>query len=234
MHLLSSILMVPSEEGKIEMRNALLGGLSTSNSPVIDQSLQDFGLPGATVERQRGFIRADSCDQILKRLTETIEWEQRDVIVRGNTYKQPRLVAWYGTGAYTYSGMTLEPKPLTNLLQRLQAKVEDATGRTFNSVLLNRYVAGQNHGIGNHSDDEPELGRDPVIAMLTFGEGRALEFEPKPWIKKSHPEAATLKIDTPAGSLLVMRGATQRNWKHGLPKARGKQDRITLTFRTIS
>lgn len=198
-----------------------------------DDSLADLGLPGATVELQRGFIAADSCDQILERLTETIEWEQRDVVVRGNTYKQPRLVAWYGTGAYTYSGMTLEPKPLTRLLQRLQEKVEEATGKSYNSVLLNRYVAGQNHGIGHHSDDEPELGREPTIAMLTFGEGRELEFTPKTWLLKRHPDAATKRVETPAGSLLVMRGLTQKNWKHGVPKRRGQRDRITLTFRTI-
>lgn len=213
------------------MLKALRSDLSLNHE---DNSLNDLGLPDATVELQRGFIAADSCDQILERLTETIEWEQRDVVVHGNTYKQPRLVAWYGTGAYTYSGMTLEPKPLTRLLQRLQEKVEEATGKSYNSVLLNRYVAGQNHGIGHHSDNEPELGREPTIAMLTFGEGRELEFKPARWTKERHPEAELTRVGTPAGSLLVMRGKTQKNWLHGLPKRRGQRDRITLTFRTIS
>lgn len=213
------------------MLKALSGELPLA---IADDKLADLGLPGATVELQRGFIAADSCDQILERLIETIEWEQRDVVVRGNTYKQPRLVAWYGTGAYTYSGMTLEPKPLTKLLQRLQDKVEEATGQTYNSVLLNRYVAGQNHGIGHHSDNEKELGREPTIAMLTFGEGRELEFKPARWTQERHPEAKLTKVETPAGSLLVMRGRTQKNWLHGLPKRRGQKDRITLTFRTIS
>ena len=213
------------------MLKALSGELPLA---IADDKLTDLGLPGATVELQRGFIAADSCDQILERLIETIEWEQRDVVVRGNTYKQPRLVAWYGTGAYTYSGMTLEPKPLTKLLKRLQDKVEETTGKTFNSVLLNRYVAGQKHGIGHHSDNEPELGKEPTIAMLTFGEGRELEFKPKTWLLKRHPDANTKRVETPAGSLLVMRGLTQQNWTHGLPKRRGQRDRITLTFRTIS
>lgn len=207
-----------------------LGGLPLE---IKDDQIIDLKLPGATVELQRGFIDAEPAQTILKRLTETIAWEQRDVVVHGNTYPQPRLTAWYGTGSYTYSGMKMEPAPLTRLLQRLKDKVEGATGQTFNSVLLNRYVAGQNHGIGHHSDNEPELGRNPVIAMLTFGEGRALEFKPNKWIEDKHPNAQTTRIETPAGSLLVMRGETQRNWKHGLPKARGLQDRITLTFRTI-
>lgn len=218
--------------------NKMLQSLS-GNLPlqVEDEALRDMRLPGATIELQRGFIRADSCDQILERLIETIEWEQRDVVVHGNTYPQPRLVAWYGTGAYTYSGMTLEPKALTPLLKRLQDRVEAATGRTYNSVLLNRYVAGRNHGIGHHSDNEPELrigGREPTIAMLTFGEGRELEFKPKRWTAEKHADARTTKVETPTGSLLVMRGDTQRNWTHGLEKRRGQRDRITLTFRTIA
>ena len=195
--------------------------------------LTDVGLQYATVEIAKGFIQDPDPELVLKELTETIAWEQRDVEVYGKIYPQPRLVAWYGTGAYTYSGMRLDPKAMTPLLQKLLAKVEAETGQKFNSVLLNRYVAGQNHGIGHHSDNEPELGKDPTIAMLTFGEGRALEFNPKKWMLEKYPELKLRSIETPAGSLLVMRGATQRTWTHGLPKARGQKDRITLTFRTI-
>lgn len=139
--------------------------------------------------------------------------------------------AWYGTGADTYSGLRLVPKPMTRLLGQ---KIEAATGRSSNSVLLNRYAAGHQHGIGHHADNEKELGRDPVIAMLTLGEGRFLELKPRSWLAERHPAAATTRIDTPEGSLLVMRGQTQRNWTHGLPKALREPDRITLTFRQIS
>lgn len=128
------------------------------------------------------------------------------MVVQSNTYKQPILVAWYGTGAYTYSGLSLTPKPMTSLLVRPQVRVEVATGRSFNSVLLNRHVARHNHGIGHHADNEKELDRDPLIAMLTFGEGRFLEFKPRSWLAKRHPSAATTRIETPEGSLLVMRG----------------------------
>ena len=214
--------------------NSLRGGAAASKITLGSGALVDLGLPGATIQTQGDFIASDPSEQILERLTQTIEWEQRDVVVHGNTYPQPRLVAWYGTGAYSYSGMRLEPKPLTPLLRKLQDRVEAATGKTYNSVLLNRYVAGQLHGIGHHSDNEPELGRDPTIAMLTFGEGRELEFKPKKWLLEKHPELTTQAVPTPAGSLLVMSGATQRNWIHGVPKKKGQRDRITLTFRTIS
>lgn len=214
------------------MRNALNGtpGLDLS---ITDGKLNDIGLPGAKIELQRGFVNAEASSKILRRLNETIEWEQRDVVVGGKTYAQPRLVAWHGTGSYTYSGMKLEPKPMTRLLASLQEKVEEATGQKFNSVLLNRYVAGQYHGIGHHSDNERELGPNPVIAMLTFGEGRFLEFKPKNWLIAKHPSAIPTRVETPAGSLLVMGGLTQKNWMHGIPKMRWQEDRISLTFRTI-
>lgn len=198
-----------------------------------DPALVDQRLPGAAVELQRSFIPAAERAQIGQDLVQSIAWEQRDVVVQGNTYKQPRLVAWYGTGAYTYSRLRLEPTPLTPLLARLQGKVEAATGHRFNSVLLNRYVAGCWHGIGHHADNKKELGRDPVIAMLTFGEGRFLEFKPRSWVAEREPSAATTRIETPDGSLLVMRGRTQSSWTHGVPKDRWERDRITLTFRLI-
>ena len=190
-----------------------------------------LNLKGASLTLKPDFLSKVDADAAFEQLTAETPWEQRDVVVQGRTYPQPRLVAWYGTGAYTYSGLKLDPLPLTPLLEELKQLVEADTGASFNSVLLNRYVAGRNHGIGFHSDSEPELvrfGRQPLIAMLTFGEERALEFEPKPWIKDDKR-----KVPTPHGSLLVMAGDCQKNWKHGLPKKVGVRDRITLTFRTI-
>lgn len=195
--------------------------------------MQPLNLVGSRISSDTRFINADQHDDIFEELKHSIQWEQRDVIVQGRTYKQPRLVAWHGSAAYTYSGMRLEPTPLTPLLERLQRKVEEATGQLFNSVLLNRYVAGRNHGIGMHSDDEEELGLEPTIAMLTFGEGRSLDFSPKRWFAARNPAAKKVSVPTPAGSLLIMAGQTQKNWLHGVEKTIGKQDRITLTFRHI-
>lgn len=187
-----------------------------------------LNLKGATLSLKPEFLSKVDADAAFEKLIADTPWEQRDVVVQGRTYAQPRLVAWYGTGSYIYSGLKLEPLPLTPLLAALKQIVETETGASFNSVLLNRYVAGRNHGIGHHSDSEKELGNRPLIAMLTFGEERALEFEPKPWVKDDKR-----KVPTPHGSLLVMAGDCQKNWKHGLPKKVGVRDRITLTFRTI-
>lgn len=185
-------------------------------------------MKGATVAIHNAFLSREEADATLCLLLSETRWEQRRVTVHGKTWPQPRLVAWHGSADYSYSGLQLAPTPMTPALETLRSRIEDTLCHPFNSVLLNRYVAGQNHGIGFHSDNEPELGTQPTIAMLTLGDPRALEFQPKSWTVDQ-----ARRIPTPHGSLLVMSGDTQRNWTHGVHKQRGPADRVTLTFRNI-
>ena len=104
--------------------------------------------------------------------------------------------------------------------------VQDVTGHRFNSVLLNLYRDGRD-SMGMHSDDEPELGPNPVIASLSFGAARS-------FILKHKHNKKTVRIDLTDGSLLLMSGATQKNWLHGINKTtRPLQSRLNLTFRKI-
>jgi alkylated DNA repair dioxygenase AlkB len=155
---------------------------------------------------------------------------QEDITVFGKTHPQPRLVAWHGDpgASYTYSGIHHEPVPWTPLLQGLREKVEDISQHHFNSVLLNYYRDGRD-SMGLHADDEPELGRDPVIASLSLGEQRSLYFR-----HRSRRDLDNLNLSLPDGSLLIMSGATQENWKHGMRKlSRHCGPRVNLTFRLI-
>ncbi len=114
------------------------------------------------------------------------------------------------------------------LLTRLKARVEQVTGSRFNSVLLN-YYRDQRDSMGLHADDEPELGAEPVIASLSLGEERKLVFR-----HRSRRELTTVSVPLPSGSLLVMRGPTQRHWKHGIRKlTRPCGPRVNLTFRRV-
>jgi alkylated DNA repair dioxygenase AlkB len=145
---------------------------------------------------------------------------------------QPRLTAWYGdaTARYSYSGLDLTPQPWTPALLALRTQVEQATGVTFNSVLLNLYRTGQD-SMGWHADDEPELGPEPVIASISLGATRRFRLRPRHSQQLPH---APLGLDLPSGSLLVMRGTTQQHWQHAVPKtARPVGPRLNLTFRTI-
>ena len=124
--------------------------------------------------------------------------------------------------------MALEPRAWTPLLLDLKARVESLADASFNSVLLN-YYRDHNDAMGMHADDEPELGPTPVIASLSFGETRTLRFK-----HRHDTQLATVKLPLTSGSLLVMRGDTQRNWKHGINRqTRACGPRVNLTFRRI-
>jgi alkylated DNA repair dioxygenase AlkB len=169
--------------------------------------------------------------EVLQELIEDTPWRVESVVLWGRRYPQPRLTAWYGDqdARYVYSGIELDPLPWTPRLLAIKASVEQATGSRFNSVLLN-YYRNERDSMGMHSDDEPELGALPVIASLSFGDARTLVFR-----HRSDRSRKPIRIELGDGSLLLMRGATQRNWKHGIAKERRPRGaRINLTFRHIA
>jgi len=171
-----------------------------------------------------------SDEEIFHKLFEDTIWRHEHVVVWGKRHLQPRLTAWYGDPgkSYTYSGTEMHALPWTNLLLDLKRRVEQVTDAEFNSVLLNLY-RNHNDRMGFHSDNERELGPEPIIASLSYGETRTLLFKHKR--KKDLP----LKpVSLTSGSLLLMQGRTQQNWNHGInSESRACGARINLTFRRI-
>jgi alkylated DNA repair dioxygenase AlkB len=169
-------------------------------------------------------------DTCLQQLIQQTPWRQDEVQLWGKTHKQPRLHAWYGDAGlgYRYSGLTLTAMPWTPLLASLKGQVERITGAEFNSVLVN-YYRDHRDSMGMHADDEPELGRKPVIASLSFGEERTLRFR-----HRRDKRIDPVKVLLAHGSLLLMKGDTQANWHHGINKlSRPCGPRVNLTFRKI-
>ncbi len=164
---------------------------------------------------------------ILERLIAETPWRAESITLWGKPMVQPRLSSWHGEAAYRYSGLTLEPLPFTPLQLDIKAAVEAVTGARFNSVLLN-YYRNERDSMGMHSDDEAELGPEPVIASVSFGATRT-------FILKHKRTKQTLKIDLTSGSLLLMAKKLQSNYLHGINKtSRAVGPRINLTFRKIS
>lgn len=193
--------------------------------------LEQIPMPDADVYYSRDFKLGHPHDAILHQLINDVPWRQERIVVWGKEYAQPRLIAWYGDpgSSYTYSGITLEPTPWTGLLLEMKRRVEAIAADTFNSVLLN-YYRDNRDSMGFHSDDEPELGARPVIASLSFGEERT--FIMKHRLDKS---AKPVRLRLASGSLLLMKGETQRYWKHGIAKeTRPCGPRVNLTFRRIA
>ena len=159
---------------------------------------------------------------------QNIQWENDDLVFFGKHVTTKREVAWYGDSEYlyTYSNSTKRALAWTKELSELKQIVEKYVGTKFNSCLLNLYHNGD-EGMGWHSDDERPLGKNNTIASLSFGAERKFSFK-----HKQTKQIVSLVLEH--GSLLIMKGDTQSNWLHSLPKSKNiTQPRINLTFRTM-
>jgi alkylated DNA repair dioxygenase AlkB len=191
--------------------------------------MEHLPLEGADV-----FYRADAyepqrADALIDALRREIPWEQHRLRLFGREVAAPRLSCWIGDAgtAYTYSRVRFEPRAWTPTLAGLRTDLSERFDLHFNSVLANLYRDGRD-SMGWHSDAEPELGAQPVIASLSFGAPRRFR------LRSRETRKVALAIELAHGSLLVMRDATQRLYQHDLPKtALAVGARINLTFRNI-
>ena len=186
-------------------------------------------LPDADVTYWPAYFGPDDRTRLLEELLGTTAWRQDSITMYGKPVPIPRLQAWYGDPGrtYTYSNIEMAPQPWTAALLEVKSAIEPAAGVTFNSVLCNRYRHGGD-GVAWHSDDEPELGVDPVIGSVSFGATRPFRF------RHRHDPDLTHELDLAPGSLLVMRGSTQACWKHQIAKTtKPVGERVNLTFRVI-
>ncbi len=188
-----------------------------------------FKLPQADISYISNFIPFEEAHSLFDILKQTISWQQDDITVFGKTYNQPRLTALYSEidKPYTYSNITMFPKPFTAVLVELKNKIECISKSTFNSVLLNLYRDGSDSN-GWHADNEKELGTNPEIASVSIGATRVFHFKHRTLTKEKH------KINLENGSLLLMTGEMQHHWLHHIPKTKKPiGERINLTFRKI-
>ena len=188
-----------------------------------------LSMPNAEVTFYRNFFDSQESDRIFEILRDEINWRQDKMKLYGKDINLPRKTAWYGDmdKSYTFSGIHLNPEPWTPTLLEVKERIEDVAGVEFNSVLLNLYRHG-NDGISWHTDEEPELGENPVIGSVSFGGTRKLMFR--------HRQGKDIKaeVELTDGSFLLMAGETQHFWQHQIPKtSRHVEPRINLTFRVI-
>lgn len=170
-----------------------------------------------------------AADHYFENLLNHIEWKNDEAIIFGKRIVTKRKVAWYGDKPfqYTYSKTTKTALPWTKELFKLKALVEDKTGETYNSCLLNLYHNGS-ESMAWHSDAERDLKKNGAIASLSLGAQRKFSFK-----HKRSKESVSLILQH--GSLLVMKGTTQTHWLHRLPPTKTvSTPRVNLTFRTIN
>ncbi|KAJ6667180.1 hypothetical protein lerEdw1_017158, partial [Lerista edwardsae] len=180
------------------------------------------------------FIDTKEADWMFEMLLQEVPWRQRTHIRQDISFEEPRLTSWYGELPYTYSRLTMQANPDWHpLLAMLKDRIEDFTKETFNSLLCNLY-RNEKDSVDWHSDDEPPLGKTPVIASLSFGACRMFELRKKPLPQEEYTYVQRVRIPLDHGTLLMMEGATQEDWQHRVPKEYHSRDaRINLTFRTM-
>ena len=162
-------------------------------------------------------------------LIEEEEWEQRSIVALGKERAQPRLMSWAGDVEYKYSGQTLPIRPYSEALLSLQNKVSAYCEHEFNHVVINRYRDGKDH-MSLHADNEPELGRNPLIAAISLGVPRRFMLQHK---NKKYKGGKRKVILHPA-SILIMGGDIQHTWRHSVPQTGGPTgERINITFRWL-
>ena len=197
---------------------------SLFDDPVIRLPMAD-----ADVVLYPRFFEPAEAEDLFRRLQSEIPWRQVSIKLYGKMIPVPRLTAWHGDPgvAYTYSRLTLHAEPWTPALLQIRERLATLDETAFNGVLLNSYRDG-NDSMSWHSDDEPELGPNPVIASVNFGGVRRFQFR-----HRFRPEEKAA-IDLTPGSCLMMRGETQTNWQHQIPKSKKPcEPRINLTIRHI-
>jgi alkylated DNA repair dioxygenase AlkB len=188
-----------------------------------------FTLPDAEIEYYPNFFDSAPANELFDKLKAEIPWQQDSITVYGKTHPQPRLTALFGNEGkpYGYSNIVMQPHAWNPLLMFIKNEVEDICQEHFTTVLLNYYRDGKDSN-GWHADNEKELGRNPVIASVSFGAERAFH------LQHNTLKDQKLKITLGHGSLLLMKGSTQHFWKHQIPKTtKDIGPRINLTFRII-
>ena len=190
---------------------------------------QVLDLPDAEIIYYPQLFDKEQADTIYYELLKEIAWQQDNITVYGKTHPQPRLTALYGNDGkpYSYSNITMQPKPWNSLLQKIKYYIEASTECQFTTVLLNQYRDGKDSN-GWHADNEKELGTNPIIASLSLGAERVFQ------LKHNTISEAKKNIILEHGSLILMKGSTQHFWKHQIPKTtKPIGNRINLTFRSI-
>ena len=190
---------------------------------------QKIPLLDADVQYCAQFFDAAKARELLADLMATTLWENYFVHIFGREIPAPRQSSWHGDRhcSYGYSKVRYEPKAWTPCLTSVRDQLADAGIGDFNCVLANFYRSGAD-SMGWHSDSEPELGLNPLIASVSLGAPRRFCVR-----HKALPEKAELLLTS--GSVLVMADGAQENYQHALPKmAKVGAPRVNLTFRRIA
>ena len=196
---------------------------------LFSNSVEQIPLNEGDVTLHRSFMDFKNANKVFELLINDLNWKQDSIRIYGRALPIPRLNAWYGDKGcnYKYSGIQMETNNWSDSLNMIRDQIEKSLSLKFNSCLANLYRNGQD-SVSWHSDDEAELGKNPTICSVSFGEERKFQIRNKQ--NKNDKETIILTHN----SVLIMQGNTQHIYEHQVPKELGKLNpRINLTFRNV-
>ncbi len=171
-----------------------------------------------------GFVRA--ADAALDDIKGSTEWLQGEVLRYDAYVPEQRLGA----------GLHADNRPV---LRQTELHLQAAYRQRFTGVAAVLYRDGNDHQ-GLHSDRQLRWLDDTLIAIVVLGQRRPFVLRRrKPMIEVVDRIPAGTDPDdivlTPGdGDMIVMGGAAQRDFLHGVPKFETTNPRISLTWRWTS
>ena len=186
---------------------------------------------GFLVYLDKHFYTCKQSDEIYDVLTKDVIYDKDSkVIIFGKEINIPRKQTAYGDPgtSYKFSGVAVNAKPWLPILLEIKQDIEFMMNSQFNFCLVNYYENGEKY-IGYHKDDEVDLGDEPTIASVSFGQTRKFYF------KSDNSKLPVMKMELNHGCLCLMLHPTNTHWKHSVPKElKVTGPRINLTFRKIT
>ena len=152
-------------------------------------------------------------DALLDALIESVAWHQGRRRMYDRTLDDPRLSCWF-------RDRDALPHPVASTAR---AALESRYGVQLGAVGLNYYRDGRD-SVAFHRDRELRELDDTLIAIVTLGARR-------PFLVRPLGGGASRDLAPASGDLLVMGGACQQHFEHGVPKVAWCGPRISMTWR---
>lgn len=208
------------------------------DSSAFEDDLIGSHLPGSMcdlVSLYPSFLDQETSFKLYEQLRQEQCWPENSYEMAGRRFQLPRLQTWHADEGivYSYSNNLLKSRPWTPTLLSIKQSIETLLEFRFNAVLVNYYRDGNDH-VGWHTDNEKEMGKEPVIASLSLGATRLFQIKAHPHLSNSSTSEEMVSLPLQSGTLLVMKAGFQERWLHRIccdPVI--EQGRINLTLRRV-
>ena len=152
-------------------------------------------------------------DELATRLIDCVPWRQGRRKMWDRVLDDPRLSYW----------TRVEDPPFDPSLHHMQRALERTYGHSLRRPGLNYYRHGHD-SVAWHADRELRALDDTIVAIVTLGTRR-------PFLVRAKGGGESIDLRPGPGDLLVMGGATQRDWEHAVPKTARAGPRVSVSWR---